>query len=166
MEELGFLSIDLGTILFTLANTLILFLGVKAFLFKPVKKIIAQRQEDTDKELRELEEAKSRAQAAEDEYTQKLATAKEESAEMLRTATRRAQQRSEEIVAEAKADAENIMRANTEELERERRKAEAELRGEVSNLAVMVAEKVVEREIHQEDHDRLIEEFIDSVGGL
>lgn len=163
---LGFLSIDLGTILFTLINLLILFLGLKHFLFKPVNDILEKRQEAVDAELRGAEEAKQRAEAAEAEYAQKLADAKEESAEMVRRAAKRAQERSEEIVTAAKAEAENVMRQNAQEIERERRRAASALRTEVSGLAVAVAEKVVGREINHADHDRLIDEFIDSVGGV
>lgn len=161
---MGFFSIDLGTILYTLLNTLILFLGIRHFLFKPVNKIITERQNAVDQTLRDAEDARSRAEAAETEYTEKLAYAKEESAEMIRTATRKAQKRSDEIVAQAKADAAGIMQQGRDELEREMRRAESALRSDVSGLAVMVAEKVVEREINPADHARLIDEFIDSVG--
>lgn len=162
--KLGFLSIDVGTILFTLCNLLILFIGIRHFLFKPVNNILEERQSAVDQSLRDAEEAKTRAEAAEAEYHEKLANAKEESAEMLRNATRKAQQRSDEIVAQAKAEAAGIMQQNRDELDRERRRAESELRSEVAGLAVSVAEKVVEREINQDDHARLIDEFIDSVG--
>lgn len=162
----GFLSIDLGTILFTLANTLILFLGLKHFLFKPVNKILEERQTAVDQTLKDAEDARERAEAVETAYNQKIEQAKEETAEMMRSATRRAQKRSDEIIAQAKADAAGIMQQNAEELEREKRRAEHELRGEVSGLAVMVAEKVVGREINPADHARLIDEFIDSVGDV
>ena len=164
--KLGFLSIDPGTILFTLANTLILFLGLKHFLFKPVNKILEERQTAVDQTLRDAEDARDRAETAETEYREKLDKAKEESAELMRNATRKAQKRSDEIIAKAKADAAGIMQQNAEELEREKRRAEHELLGEVSGLAVMVAEKVVGREINPEDHARLIDEFIDSVGDV
>lgn len=163
---LGFLSIDIGTILFTLCNTLILFLALRHFLFAPVQKILSERQTAVDQSLKDAEDAQARAEAAENEYTEKLAAAKEESAAMLRNAVRKAQQRSDEIVAKAKEEAAGIMQQNRDELERERLRAASELRSEVSGLAVMVAEKVVEREIKPEDHARLIDEFIDSVGDL
>ncbi len=163
---MGFLSIDIGTILFTLLNLLLLFLGLKHFLFKPVNGILEKRQEEVDRKLQEAETAKSEAEAEREAYTQKLADAKEESAEMLRKATRRAQERSDEIVAAAKAEAAAVMQQNEQELERERRRAATALRGEVSGLAVAVAEKVVGREINQADHERLIDEFIDSVGDV
>lgn len=161
---MGFLSIDTGTILFTLLNTLILFLGLKHFLFKPVQKILAERQEAVDQSLKDAEDARTRAEEAELEYKEKLTAAQEESAELVRTATRRAQQRSDEIIAGAKADAASIRQQNEDELMRERRRAQIELRSEVAGLAVSVAEKVVEREINPEDHARLIDEFIESVG--
>lgn len=164
--KLGFLSIDIGTILFTLCNTVILFLALRHFLFQPVQKILAERQTAVDQSIKDAEDAKARAEAAENEYTEKLAAAKEESAAMLRNATRKAQQRSDEIVAKAKEEAAGIMQQNRDELERERLRAENELRSELSGLAVMVAEKVVEREINPEDHARLIDEFIDSVGDV
>lgn len=164
--KLPFLSIDTGTILFTLINLAILVFGLKHFLFKPVNDILAKRQEAVDKSLTEAEQAKSDAEAAQAEYAEKLAAAKEESAEMLRRATRRAQERSDEIVAAAKAEAAAVMQQNEAELEREKRRAASELRSEVSGLAVMVAEKVVEREINPADHARLIDEFIDSVGDV
>ena len=163
---MGFFSIDLGTILFTLLNTLVLFLGIRHFLFKPVNKILTERQNAVDQTLRDAEDARTRAEAAETEYTEKLAQAKEESAEMIRSATRKAQRRSDEIVAQAKVDAAGIMQQGRDELEREKRRAESELRSGVSGLAVMVAEKVVEREINPADHARLIDEFIDSVGDV
>ena len=162
--NLPFLSIDTGTILFTLINLLILFFGLKHFLFKPVNEVLEKRQQAVDQSLKEAEEAKALAEASQAEYAEKLAAAKEESAEMMRKATRRAQQRSDEIIAAAKADAVVIRQQNEQELEREKRRAESQLRSEVSGLAVMVAEKVVGREINQADHERLIDEFIDSVG--
>ena len=164
--KLGFLSIDVGTILFSWINLMILFFALKHFLFKPVQKILSERQEAVDKSLKDAEDARERAEAAESAYTEKLRVTKEESAEMLRKATRKAQQRSEEIIAEAKSEASAIMQANRDELEREKRRAESQLRSEVSGLAVMVAEKVMEREINQADHERLIDEFIDSVGDV
>ena len=131
--KLPFLSIDTGTILFTLINLAILVFGLKHFLFKPVNDILAKRQEAVDKSLNEAEQAKTEAEAARAEYAEKLTAAKEESAEMLKKATRRAQERSDEIVAAAKAEAAAVMQQNEAELEREKRRAASELRSEVLN---------------------------------
>ena len=49
-------------------------------------------------------------------------------------------------------------------IEQERKKAMNELKDVVAGLSVMIASKVVERDIKEEDHERFIEEFIDKVG--
>lgn len=162
---LDFLSIDVGTILFTLINTAILFLGLKHFLFRPVNAVLEQRQQIIDSSLQEAEEARASAEAAKTEYAEKLAASKEESAEMLRKAAGQAQRRADAIVAEARADAAAVLRQNAEELEQEKRRAARVLRDEVSALAVLAAEKVISREINPDDHARLIDEFIDGLVG-
>ena len=53
-----------------------------------------------------------------------------------------------------------------EDIEREKKRARSELKGEISELAVMVAQKVVEKEISEADHDRFINDFIENVGDL
>lgn len=160
---LDFLSIDVGTILFTLLNTAILFFGLKRVLFRPVNAVLEQRQQAVNRSLREAEDAKASAESAKAEYAERLAAAKTESAEMLRKAAGQAQRRADAIVAAAKADAAAVMQRNAEELEREQHRAAKALRSEVSALAMLVAEKVMAREINANDHARFIDAFIDEV---
>ena len=53
-----------------------------------------------------------------------------------------------------------------EDVEKEKKRARNELRGEISELAVLVAQKVVEKEITESDHEKYINEFIENVGDL
>lgn len=53
-----------------------------------------------------------------------------------------------------------------EDVEREKKRAQNELRGEISELAVLVAQQVVEKEITEADHERFINDFIENVGDL
>lgn len=86
-----FLSIDLTTIIATLLNTLILFLVLKHFLFDKVNKVIEDRKNDVKETYRQADEAKENAEKLEAEYTSRLEGAKEESAQIIQTATRKAQ---------------------------------------------------------------------------
>lgn len=88
---LDFLSIDTGTIVLTLLNTLILFLVVKHFLFGRVNKILEERQADVTKTYEEADKAKEKAKALEADYTELMAKAKDESAEIVKNATKKAQ---------------------------------------------------------------------------
>ena len=153
----AFVSIGWWEILVTMCNTLITFAIIKKFLFKPVRKMLAQREEEVKTIYSAAEQAQTEAEQKRTEYTERLSKAKEEAAEIVGSATRRATVRSEEILKESSQQAETT-------IEQERKKAMNELKDEVASLSVMIASKVVERDVKEADHERFIEEFIDKVG--
>ncbi|MGN0642410.1 MAG: F0F1 ATP synthase subunit B [Huintestinicola sp.] len=160
-----FFSIDPGTIVGVLCNTLILFLLFKKFLFAPVNKIIEERKAQVSKTYEEADSALEKAKTMESEYTEKLALAKEESAEIIKTASKKAQQRSEEIISDAKNEASDILRKANSDIEKERKRAVNRIKDEISDIAVNIAEKVISKEISpDEEQERLIDEFIDGIG--
>lgn len=163
---LEFLSIDVGTIIFTLCNLLILFLVFKHFLFGRVHKILEERQNEVAETYNKADESLEHAKSLEAEYSDLMKNAKEESAEMIRNASKKAHQRSDEIISEAKREAGTILARADEDVEKEKKRARNELKSEISGLAVMVARKVVEKEINEEDHDRFINDFIENAGDL
>ena len=92
---------------------------------------------------------------------QKLEGAKEESAEMVKAASKRAQLRSDEIIAEARNEAAGIVTKANADIERERKRAVNKIKDQISDMAVDIAGKVIGREVStDEEQDRLIDEFI------
>ncbi len=162
--NLDFLTIDIGSIIFNLANTLILFLVIKHFLFKPVNDILEQRKHDVEDTYSRADEALENARESERKYNDLIGNAKEESARIIKNASDTANRRSEEIISEAKTNAEMIIKKANSEIEREKINARSAVRNEVSDLAVLVAEKVIDKEINDDDHRRFIDEFIENVG--
>ena len=160
----AFVSIGWWEILVTMCNTLITFLIIKKFLFKPVKKMLAAREEEVQGMYGAAEKTQAEAEQMRREYTERLAKAKEEAAEIVGSATRRATVRSEEILKESSQQAVAMMKKAENTIEQERKKAMNELKDEVASLSVMIASKVVERDVKEADHERFIEEFIDKVG--
>nr|WP_302651571.1 F0F1 ATP synthase subunit B [uncultured Agathobaculum sp.] len=160
----AFVSIGWWEILVTMCNTLITFLIIKKLLFKPVKKMIAAREQEVQAMYGAAEQTQSEAESLRQEYTERLSQAKAEAAEIVGSATRRAAVRSEEILRESSQQAAAMMKKAENTIEQERKKAMNELKDEVAGLSVMIASKVVERDVKQADHDRFIEEFIDKVG--
>ena len=158
-----FFSIEPSTIIGTVVNTLLLLLVVKKFLFEPVNKILDERKAQVSKTYEEADRSLENAHAMETEYTEKLANAKEESAEIIRNAAKRAQDRSDEMIADAKAQAQLIVDRANADIERDRSKAIASVRDEISDIAVSIAEKVIGRNVSSDaEQDLLINEFIDS----
>ena len=160
----AFVSMGWWQILVTMCNTLITFAIIKKLLYKPVRKMLAAREEEVKSMYSTAEQARTEAEQLRSEYTERLSKAKEEAAEIVGSATRRANARSEEILKESSQQAAAMMKKAESSIEQERKKAMNELKDEVASLSVMIASKVVERDVKEADHERFIEEFIDKVG--
>ena len=147
-----------------ICNLLIQMWLIKKFLFKPVQKVLAQRQQMADAQIADAEKARTEAEAMRTDYEQRLAAAKEEAAQLVQNATRTAQLRSEEIVRQARADAASIKTKADADIAQQRKKAINEVKDEIGGIAMDIASKVVEREIDPKVHQDLIDEFIRNVG--
>ncbi len=151
--------------IFMLGNLLILTLLVKHFLFKPVQKILNERQQKANDLISDAQKAKDEANALQAEYEAHLASAKDEAAQLLAQANQTAALRSEETLNAARAQAAQMKQKASAEIEQERKKALNEVKDEIGGMAMAIASKVVEREINEKDHQELIDEFIEKVGG-
>ena len=83
---------------------------------------------------------------------------------ILSTAQKTAQLQSESILKEASQQAAAIREKAEADIEQERQKAVNELKDEIGGIAMEIAGKVIEREISEKDHEKLIDEFIQNVG--
>lgn len=162
----GIISISPVTMVVTIINTLLLTLFLRHFLFEKVNKVLDDRQKEVVDAFAEAENANKKAKELESNYQSKISLAKEESAEIVRQATQKAQVRSDEIVTDAKKEATALMDKASSEIEREKKRAVNEIKDEISDIAFSVAEKVIEKNVDKEDNNRLIEDFIKNVGEL
>ena len=164
MQTLDVISVNLWQILISLINLIVLFLIVKKFLFKPVKKVLAERQAEIDGRYNSAAEAQSKADESRLTWENKLAGANAEADAIINKATEQAKFRSEAIVADAEAKADGIIRMAETEAELERRKAVDSIKREIVDVSGAIAEKMLEREINTDDHRALIDSFIENIG--
>lgn len=157
-------GINFWTFLAMICNLFIQAYLVKRFLLKPVNEILEKRRLMADQEIRSAEKAKSEAQAIKSEYEQNMLEAKNKASEILATAQKTAAIQSEEILREASSQAAAIKAKAENDIAQEKRKAVNELKNEIGGMAMQIAGKVIEREICEEDHAKLIDEFIANVG--
>ena len=158
--NLDFLTIDVGTILFTLINTLLIFLAFKHFLFGRVDAILEKRRQELTDTYAAAEDARSAASADQEKYAKAIAGAKAEADEIVRRAEKTAQSKGDAILETARSEAHAAREKAQLETERERLRARSELQGEISGLAVELAGKILEKEIDPSDHERLIADFL------
>ena len=159
-----FLNINFFTALFTLANTVALFLVLKKYLWGPVMKMIADRQQEIDDLYSDAGRAKAEAQKLEQAYREKLDAAVQTGERMVKEAVERGQNREEEIIRQANAEADAIRAKANADIAQEKKKAINDAKNEISDLALTIAGKVVGRELTDADRSRLVDSFIDELG--
>ena len=159
-----FLNINFFTALFTLFNTTLLFLVLKHFLFKPVMKMITDRQMEINDMYDAADSAKASAEALEKEYQQKLSVAAETSERLVKEATDRGRIREEEIIRSANREAGAILEKAAADIAQEKKKAINDAKDEISDIAMAIAEKVVGRSLNAADQASLVDHFIEELG--
>ena len=152
------------TLIAQICNLFIQLLIVKIFFLDKIKAIIDQRREAADKQITEAENAKSEALAIKQTYEQNMLEAKAKADDLLMTAQRTANSRSEEIIAQAQQQAAQIKAKAAADIELEKKKAINEAKNEISDLAMAIAGKVVARELNAGDQADMIDRFIDELG--
>ena len=152
------------TALITFCNMIITFLLLKKFLFKPVKKMIDDRQKEIDGMYADAETSRQEAKAMEAEYASHLENAREERDEILKNANLMARQQEQTILAEASRKAAAMKEKAEKDIEQEKKRALNEAKDEIAGIAMAIASKVVEKEVTAKDHDGLVEQFIERLG--
>ena len=160
----AFVGVNFWTMIFAWCNLLVLYLFLKKLLFKPIKNMIDSRQKEIDDMYSDAENSRSSAASLKAEYEEKIERANEESEEILKKAVRKAQLREEEILAEANEKAQKTLERATEQVELEKKRAINEVKNEVSDMAISIAEAVIERDVKEDEHKDLIDRFIDRIG--
>lgn len=164
IQSLDVISINLWSILISLCNLAIIFLIVKKFLFKPVRKVIQTRKEQIDAEYAKAEEATKKARANQEQWEATLATANDKADEILNTARTNATRRSDALLNLAKEKADIIVRRAKEDAALEERKAKEMIKRDLADVSVLLTEKMLDREINADDHRNLIDSFIETIG--
>ena len=140
----------------TICNLFIQVYLIKRFLFKPINEMLEKRKAKADAQIQDAVKAKEEAQAMQE--------AKNRANDIVMTAQKTAAIQSEEMLKEASSQVTAMKEKAEKDIAQEKRKAVNEIKGEIGGMAVEIAGKVIEREISEEDHAKLIDEFIENVG--
>jgi F-type H+-transporting ATPase subunit b len=149
------LHLSIGTFLVTLVNIAILFTVLRAVLFKPVTKFMADRRKKVEESLAQADQEKKQARQMLRQYEDQLKQAGADAEAIIKNARETAEGESERIVAEAKAQADAIIAAARTRIQSERQAALALFKTEAAALVVAAAGRLLARDLNQEDDRRL-----------
>lgn len=157
MEGLG---LDLKYTISQILSFLILLWLLNRFLFPPLLRVLNERSERINASLRQAEEIQQQLARTQADYQEKMEQARRESQEIVARATQMGEKLKDEIVADAHQQSEAMLNRARAEIASERERAVAELRGQVADLALLAASKVVEKSVDDAANRRLVEEFV------
>lgn len=163
MQSLDVISVNLWHILVSLLNLVILFFLFKKFLFKPVKKMVADREAAINSKFEAAKEAEAMAKENEEKWNETLKEAGVKADSIIKNATDIAKSRAEGIIRDADIKADGIVEAAKKEAELERLKATDGIKREIVDISAAIAEKMLEREVNTEDHRAMIDSFINNI---
>ena len=141
----------------------ILFFVLYKFAFPGILSILEEREKKIKDSLDQAERHRSEAERRLNEYEAKLSLAAKEAEGILAAAKERAQRLLDENEQRLSAEAERIKGDATREIEHERRKAVQDIRNQTTELALMVAEKVVQRSLTEADQRKFADDALEAL---
>jgi len=132
-------------------------------LFRPAKEFIQEKRETIKSRIDNAQEKEKTARELKEEREQELQEAKERRSEIIERAESRAEEIVEEGREEAEKEAERIVEQAKKEAEQEKQEAFEELEEEYVDMALAGAEKVLEREISRQDHEKFLNSLFEQL---
>ena len=159
----GLISLDKSLII-QMLNFLILLAILYRLLYKPLLAKMEERSAAIKKSLDEAQAARAEAARQAEENAERLRAAYAEAQSIRAAALKEAAEEQRKLVEAARREAQQLVESAKAQTEADIRRAREELRREVSEIAIAVAEKLVRKSLRDEDHRRIVDETIARIG--
>ncbi len=162
--EEALFQVNLFQVIIAAANFLLFLAIIWTFAFKPVSGMLAERKARIEQGLKDAEQARHDRESAEAERVATLTEARREANDILGRAQKVAQETRDADIAATKQELERLRERAAADIEAEKQRAIAELRGEVADLALAAASRVVGETMSDDRQRRLVQEFLATAG--
>ena len=149
----------------TQAASFVLFLAILYFAaFRRIGGVLEERRSRIEQGLKDADAARRERERAAEERRQVLIEARQDASEIMARTQRAAEELREREAAATRAEIERLRQQATEEITVEKQRALAEIRGEVAELALRAAAKVVGETMNEPRQRKLVADFLSEVG--
>jgi len=155
-----------ATLLAQIVDFIILLVFLRLVVYKPLVKVLGDRSEHIAGNIAAAEQERQEAEQLKAGYEAEMRRAREQTQEIIQKATKAGEDQALEIIENAKNEAGRIKDAALAEIEREKQKAVAELREQVATLSVLVAGKIINKNMTNQIQRSMIDNFIKEAGEL
>ncbi len=158
------LDIDPLSIGLHVLNVVVMFVVLKLLVYKPILKFMKAREHSFSDKVDELDGREKQLLQQKEQYEHMLAEAHNEAAELITKSNEMARDHAREILDNAKEHARDLVVRAKKEIEVEKAQARQDMRTQIAEMSIQIAEKVLAREISLEDNHKIIDEFFERVG--
>ena len=159
----GLINIDKSLIIQAINFAILLFV-LHRLLYKPLLATMEERTSAIKRSLDEAQAARAEAARQGEENAARLKAAYAEAAAIHEQARREAAEEQRRLVDAARAESQRMIESAKAQLDADVRRAREELRREVSEIALGVAEKLIRKSLRDEDHRRIVDDAIAGIG--
>ena len=157
---------DPGLFIWTILTFLVLLGLLAKFAWRPLLQALEARQELIRKSLEEAQQARRELERVSQESAQILKESRVQAETIIAQSRADAERLREEMRQKAKAESETIVRNAERQIQLETGRALQQIRHEAADLSVLIASKLIQRNLSKEDNERLIEDALSQVEGL
>ncbi|MGE6230991.1 F0F1 ATP synthase subunit B [Paenibacillus chitinolyticus] len=143
----------------------ILYWLLNKYAFGPLLATMEERRKLIADQMNSADASRVQAEQMLEEQKQVIQEARKEAYQMIEQAKLTSSKQAEEIVEKAKSEADRVKEEAVREIESEKNKAVAALRGQVSAMSVMIASKIIEKQVDEKSQEELVNHYLNEVGG-
>ena len=158
------MSIHWESLVIAAISFIILYFLLNRYAFGPLFSIMEKRQEMVQNQISEAERNRAESEKLLAEQKAAIEQARKDAYEIIERARVSSSKEAENLIAQAREDAERIKSEALREIESEKNKAVAALRSQVSALSVMIASKIIEKQVDEKSQQELIDHYLKEVG--
>ncbi len=156
--------IEWGTMGYSLLVFIVLFLLLRKFAFGHVMRLMVERQNRIEADIKKAENNRIEAEKLFADQQAALEQARKDAQKILDNARVTSEKQAAEIMELARQEGEQFKKVARAEMEREKEKAVEALRTQVGQLSVLLATKVIEKELDAAQQEKLIADYLKEVG--
>lgn len=145
-------------------NAVILFFVLKFLLYKPILKFMKKREKSFEDKTDMLDTREKELIQQKEQYDTMMSDAQTQAASIITKSNEMARDHAKELIDEAKEQSREMVLRARKEIAIEKEQTQLEMKSEIVDMAVQIAEKVLKREVSREDNQKIINEFFERVG--
>lgn len=158
-------TLTLADPIFSIITFIILLLLLRKFAWGPMMNMMQEREEKIADDIDTAENNRLESEKYLEQQKLEVDRAREEAQSIIESAKKTGEQQGREIVEQSRRESEQVKENAMAQIQNEKEQAIAELREQVSTLSVMIATKIIEKELDEAEQEKLIEEYLQEAGG-